>query len=192
MRGRPGSPGRSCPPEGAGVGRGIGPCPAPAPAHQTPQWETEPGVRAGEGRSRRKSRGAGTTVRLGQGRRPPGQGRQCQESLGAARPPCDWRHGNRRDHDFTLNTDSVCSGPPRAGGQEGPGPTSSLGNGCAPSQAHPPAPRTSSIRTRGFSVLVFFRHWMILPGMAPTYVRLGKRARRGGGCPNTWASHTSA
>lgn len=35
---------------------------------------------------------------------------------------------------------------------------------------------TSSIRIRGFSVLVFFRHCMIFPGMAPTYVRLGKRA----------------
>lgn len=32
--------------------------------------------------------------------------------------------------------------------------------------------RTSSMRTSGFSVLVFFRHWMIFPGMAPTYVRL--------------------
>ena len=31
---------------------------------------------------------------------------------------------------------------------------------------------TSSISTRGFSVLVFFRHWIIFPGMAPTYVLL--------------------
>lgn len=31
---------------------------------------------------------------------------------------------------------------------------------------------TSSINTRGFSVLVFFRHWIIFPGMAPTYVLL--------------------
>lgn len=39
----------------------------------------------------------------------------------------------------------------------------------------PPGPaHTSSIRIRGFSVLVFFRHWMIFPGMAPTYVRLGE------------------
>lgn len=30
---------------------------------------------------------------------------------------------------------------------------------------------TSSIRTSGFSVLVFFRHWITFPGIAPTYVR---------------------
>ena len=75
MRGRPGSPGRSCPPEGVEVGGGIGPCPARVPAHQTPQWEADPGVRAGEGQSRRKSRGAGMTVRLWQGQHPPGPGR---------------------------------------------------------------------------------------------------------------------
>ena len=31
---------------------------------------------------------------------------------------------------------------------------------------------TSSISTSGFSVLVFLRHWISFPGMAPTYVRL--------------------
>lgn len=31
---------------------------------------------------------------------------------------------------------------------------------------------TSSISISGFSVLVFFRHWIIFPGIAPTYVLL--------------------
>lgn len=31
---------------------------------------------------------------------------------------------------------------------------------------------TSSISIRGFSVLVFLRHWITLPGIAPTYVLL--------------------
>lgn len=34
---------------------------------------------------------------------------------------------------------------------------------------------TSSISTSGFSVLVFLRHWISFPGMAPTYVRLHNR-----------------
>lgn len=49
---------------------------------------------------------------------------------------------------------------------------------------------TSSIRINGFSVLVFFRHWMIFPGMAPTYVRLGGagggRAQQGVGASHAW------
>ena len=32
---------------------------------------------------------------------------------------------------------------------------------------------SSSIRTNGFEVWVFFKHWMIFPGIAPTLVEVG-------------------
>lgn len=68
---------------------------------------------------------------------------------------------------------------------------SGLGEGCRecrlrclvhaePGRAQPLVVRTSSIRIKGFSVLVFLRHWMIFPGMAPTYVRLGAEQSRSG------------
>ena len=36
---------------------------------------------------------------------------------------------------------------------------------------------TSSISIKGFSVLVFLRHWIILPGIAPIYVRLKRKTK---------------
>lgn len=39
---------------------------------------------------------------------------------------------------------------------------------CQTHQRHSTPILTSSIKTRGFSVLVFFRHWIIFPGIAPT------------------------
>ena len=37
---------------------------------------------------------------------------------------------------------------------------------------------TSSISIKGFSVLVFLRHWIILPGIAPIYVRLKRKTKQ--------------
>lgn len=82
-------------------------------------------------------------------------------------------HGNCRGQGLRLEQTLPGQGC-RSSGLGGPrGPCLTLGK---PSHdPPPPGPTlTSSIRIRGFSVLVFFRHWMIFPGMAPTYVRLGE------------------
>lgn len=58
----------------------------------------------------------------------------------------------------------------------------SLGTSALVLPAPPPSTaQTSSIRIRGFSVFVFFKHWIIFPGMAPTYVRLWNSTWLGSG-----------
>lgn len=178
--------------KGAGVGRGSGPCPAPAPAHQTPQWETDPGVGAGEDRSRRKSRGASRTMRLWQGRRPPGQGRQCQETAWEQQGhPVTLAPWKPQGPCFHLEHRLRISGPPGVGARKAQGPRPASGRGVRPAR---PAPSPTHLVYQDQGVL---RLGLLqtLDDLAwhGTHVRPpGEEGRVGRWVPSTWASHTSA
>lgn len=121
----------------------LAPCPPPAPARQTPQWETRPlGVGAREAQSRR----AGLTVwPRAETRSSRAGGGRCHETAGCNKA-ADSDSGTMETaggHGFTLNTDSIWSGPPAAVGQEGPGVTSNLREGYEPSQGPALRPQPS-------------------------------------------------